>query len=74
MGRAHACGEVPVVFEDVVDGLVESSSDDPELASALRWLDSEARRRGITFYDMVFEALYRRDTCVRAGRWMNARN
>lgn len=68
-----ACG-VPVVFEDVVDGLVESSSDDPELASALRWLDSEARRRGITFYDMVFEVLYRQDTCVRAGRWMNARN
>lgn len=72
--REAAASEVPVVFEDVVDGLVESSSDDPELASALRWLDSEARRRGITFYDMVFEVLYRRDICVRAGRWMNARN
>jgi len=73
MREAAACA-VPVVFEDVVDELVESSADDPELASALRWLDSEAQRRGITFYDMVFEVLYRRDVCMRAGRWMNARN
>ena len=62
------------VFEDMIDGLVESSSGDAELAEALRWLDMEARRRGISFYDMVFEVLYRRDICVRAGRWMDALN
>lgn len=73
MRDAAACA-APVVFEAVVDELVESSADDPELASALRWLDSEAQRRGVTFYDMVFEVLYRRDICMRAGRWMNARN
>lgn len=64
----------PVVFEEMIDGLVEASSDDPELASALRWIDAEARRRGITFYDMAFEVLYRHDVSVRAGRWMDARN
>ena len=73
MRDAAACA-APVVFEAVVDELVESSADDPELASALHWLDSEAQRRGVTFYDMVFEVLYRRDICMRAGRWMNARN
>lgn len=72
--RGGAECEVPIVFEDVVDGLVESSDGDPELASALRWIDSEAQRRGVTFYDMVFEVLYRRDVCMRAGRWMDARN
>lgn len=66
--------DAPVVFEELIDGLVESASDDPDLASALRWIDAEARRRGITFYDMAFEVLYRRDVCVRAGRWMNALN
>lgn len=62
------------MFTRLVDELVEFSDGDPELAEGLRWLDGEAQRRGITLYDMVFEALYRHDADVRARDWMRTRN
>ena len=45
-------------FRKMVDELVEFSTHDPELADGIKWLDSQAQKKGITFYDMVFEVLY----------------
>ena len=45
----------------MVDELVEFSAHDPELADGIKWLDSQAQKKGITFYDMVFEVLYSHD-------------
>ena len=42
-------------FRKMVDELVEFSAHDPELADGIKWLDSQAQKKGITFYDMVFE-------------------
>lgn len=61
-------------FTQMVDELVEFSEFDPELADGIRWLDCQARDRGITFYDMVFEVLYRHDVGSRARDWMLTRN
>ncbi len=61
-------------FVQVVDELVSHSQDDDELAAGIRWLDTQARARGITFYEMVFEVLYRNDIDERARSWMHTRN
>ena len=45
-------------FRKMVDELVEFSAHDPELADGIKWLDSQAQKKGITFYEMVFEVLY----------------
>ena len=66
--------ESRVFFTSMVDELVDISEHDPELADGIRWLDEEARRRGITFYDMVFEVLYRHDADSRARDWLKSRN
>ena len=48
-------------FTRMVDGLVEFSRDDPDLLREMQQLDLQARQRDISFYDMVFEVLYRHD-------------
>ena len=48
-------------FKKMVDELVDFSEFDPELADGIKWLDMQAQKKGITFYDMVFEVLY---TCL----------
>ena len=44
-------------FSKMVDELVAFSEYDPELADGIKWLDDQAQKKGITFYDMVFEVL-----------------
>ena len=44
-------------FSKMVDELVEFSEYDPELADGIKWLDEQAQKKGITFYDMVFGVL-----------------
>lgn len=48
-------------FMSMVDGLVEFSRDDPDLLREMQRLDLQARQRHISFYDVVFEVLYRHD-------------
>ncbi|ABK77434.1 hypothetical protein CENSYa_0801 [Cenarchaeum symbiosum A] len=60
-------------FTRMVDELIDFSEHDPELADGIRWLDEQAQRKGVTFYDMVFEVLYRRDVDSRAKDWMGSR-
>ena len=40
-------------FKKMVDELVDFSEHDPELADGIKWLDTQAQKKGITFYDMV---------------------
>lgn len=61
-------------FTKMVDELVEFAGTDPELAQGIRWLDDQAQKKNISFYDMVFEVLYRHDISDRAKQWVNTRN
>ncbi len=61
-------------FSKMVDELVEFSEHDPELADGIRWLDEQAQKKGITFYDMVFEVLYKHDVNSKAKDWLKSRN
>ncbi len=61
-------------FTRMVDDLVEFSEYDPELSDGIKWLDAQAQKKGITFYDMVFEVLYRHDISSKAKNWLDARN
>ena len=61
-------------FTSMVDELVEFSEYDPELAEGLKWIDGEAQKRGITFYEMVFDVLHRYDVDARAKNWLASRN
>ena len=58
----------------MVDELVEFSAHDPELADGIKWLDGQAHKQGITFYDMVFEVLYSHDVNSKAQNWLKTRN
>lgn len=68
------------IFAEVVDDLVRMSDEDPDLAGGLRWIDEQAQRRGISFYEMVFEVLYRNDTSAmtsagaKSRAWLERRN
>ena len=40
----------------------------------IKWLDDQAQKKGITFYDMVFEVLYKHDVNSKAKEWLSTRN
>lgn len=61
-------------FTKMVDELVEFSEYDRELSDGLKWLDGQAMKKGLTFYDMVFEVLYKHDIDSKAQNWVNSRN
>ncbi len=61
-------------FSKMVDELVEFSEYDPELSDGIKWLDEQAQHKGITFYDMVFEVLYKHDVNSKAKDWLSTRN
>ena len=61
-------------FTNMVDELVEFSEHDPELSDGIKWLDSQAQKKGLSFYDMVFEILYKNDVNSKAKDWLNSRN
>ena len=65
--------EAPAFFQKMIDELVEFSQYDDELADGIRWLDGEAQRKGVTFYDEVFLVLYNHDVNTRARKWLNTR-
>ena len=61
-------------FNKMVDKLVEFSEYDPELADGIKWLDEQAQKKDISFYEMVFEVLYKHDVNSKARDWLNNRN
>ena len=60
-------------FITMVDELVEFAEYDPELKDGIQWLDHQARKKGISFYDMVFEIMYRHDVNTKAKNWLHDR-
>ena len=61
-------------FTKMVDELVEFSEHDPELSDGLKWLDGQAQKKGLSFYDMVYQVLYSHDVNSKAKEWLNSRN
>ena len=61
-------------FTKMVDELVEFSEHDPELSDGLKWLDGQAQKKGLSFYDMVYQVLYKHDVNSKAKDWLNSRN
>ncbi|MDC4213169.1 MAG: hypothetical protein MT334_00910 [Candidatus Nitrosopumilus limneticus] len=66
--------ESQTFFSKMVDELVQFSEFDPELSDGIKWLDDQAQKKGITFYDMVFEVLYKHDVHSKAKEWLHNRN
>ena len=66
--------ESQTFFTRMVDELVEFSEHDPELSDGLKWLDGEAQKKGLSFYDMVYQVLYKHDVNSKAKDWLNSRN
>jgi len=61
-------------FERMVDELVDFSQYDPELADGIKWLDGEAQRKGVSFYVMVYDVMYKHDVNVKAKEWLRSKN
>ena len=61
-------------FTNMVDELVEFSEHDPELSDGIKWLDGQAQKKGLSFYDMVYQVLYSHDVNSKAKEWLNSRN
>ena len=61
-------------FTKMVDELVEFSEHDPDLSEGIKWLDGQAQKKGLSFYDMVFEVLYKHDVNSKAKEWLDTRN
>jgi hypothetical protein len=62
--------DITPYFRESIDDLVLFSEHDPELAEGFRWLDKEATRRKITFYEMAYFVLHRYDVDQKAKEWM----
>jgi len=60
-------------FRKTIDELVEFGEYDPELKEGMRWLDLQAQKEGVSFYDKVYEVLYKHDTNNKARKWLHAR-
>ena len=74
MLKAMLMLESRTFFTNMVDELVEFSEHDPELSDGIKWLDTQAQKKGLTFYDMVFEVLYKHDINSKAKEWINSKN
>lgn len=61
-------------FTNMVDELVEFSKDDPELAEGLKWIDTQAQKKGVSFYEMVFIVLHKKESEEDSQNWINTRN
>jgi len=61
-------------FRDSVDDIVEFALKyDPELTEDIKWLDGEAQKKGISFYEMAFEVLNKFDINSKAREWLHAK-
>ena len=60
-------------FIKIVDDLVVSSENDPDLAERLKWIDMQSRKNGVTFYEMALVILKKHMAERRAKEWMKAK-
>ena len=48
-------------FNKMVDELIDFAEFDPKLKEGIKWLDEQALKEGLTFYEMVHKVLSKRD-------------
>lgn len=61
----------PNPFTNMADELVEFAEYDSELAEGLRFIDREAQKRGITFYEMLYKVIDDYGTDSKAKEWVS---
>jgi len=61
------------LFTRMIDDLVEFSDHDPELKDGLQWIDNIAQKKGVSFYDAVFDVLNEHETDIKAKHWFKSR-
>ena len=69
MDRDRELLEPHSFFTNMVDELVEYSDQDQELKEGIKWIDEEANKRKITFYEMTFLVLHKYDVDEKAKKW-----
>jgi hypothetical protein len=60
-------------FIGIVDELVIMSENDAELAEGIRWIDSQSRKNGVTFYEMALLVMRKHIAEKRAKEWLNSK-
>ena len=58
-------------FIKMVDDLVDFADHDPELKDGLAYVDKQAQEKGVSFYDMVYQILYKHDLEHKAKEWVD---
>ena len=56
-------------FTKMVDALVAIADYDDELKDGIKWLDNNNKVPGNTFYEKVFEVLYKYEINQKAKKW-----
>ena len=59
-------------FTEMVDELLLVECDkDPELKESMAWLDGEARRLGLDYYDMICKIVLDNEASKNAKEWLS---
>ena len=59
------------ILRRMIDDLAGTPEDDPDPAECRRWIDAQARQRGIAFREMALEVLYGCDEGRALRRWLD---
>ncbi len=60
-------------FMGIIDDLVVMSEHDSELAEGLRWIDTQSRKQGVTFYEMAMIILRKHMAEKKAKEWLDSK-
>jgi hypothetical protein len=70
LGGKEGGGGVDDQFMTIIDDLVVMSEKDSELADGLRWIDTQSRKNGVTFYEMALTIMRKHMAERRAKEWL----
>lgn len=70
-GGSRESENVDDQFIGIIDDLVVMSEQDSELAEGLRWIDTQSRKQGVTFYEMAMIILRKHMAEKKAKEWLN---
>jgi hypothetical protein len=57
-------------FTGIIDDLILTSNNDTKLAETIRWIDMQSKKKGISFYDMIYIIADKQLTKKRAQKWL----
>lgn len=61
-------------FIDVIDELVLMGDDDKELKAGLQYCDEQSKIQGLSFYEICYRILYKREIRDNAKRWLDEKS